>query len=251
MFLLEKNQSKVKELVSKILRILMKTFERENLNIKSWVLGWLNFLINLEKNDTSYFFSEIIVNLILFLSNTGHKELKNNAINLLNYSQKKFMISDAIHNISYDLYFIDRLLHNYVNKGFNDTQRLSTIDWTMKILKIIFEKCNSKQVSFERIEAYSKIEGILLNSIKIIIHFPECNNEQLKNLLLCYNEFLNNNFDILNQILEANCKNLKINHFQTLLDFICKNLSKSDKKTMFMLIGWAEKLFEITPHSFT
>ena len=45
------------------------------------------------------------------------------------------MISDIIWDISYNLNFVDQMLTNYIEKDFSETQRITTIDWSMKILE--------------------------------------------------------------------------------------------------------------------
>ena len=248
----DKHENKEKKVIRKILQFMQNPFERENLNVKSWVLGWLHYLINLENDSITYFFAEIVLNLILFLSKVGHKELKNNAINLLNFIQKKFLISDAIRDLNYDINFVYQLLDNYVNRDFNDTQRLYTIDWVKKILEIVFDLYEKKNLNFveKNLIANGRFDQILLNSIDIINDYPNCENNNLKHDLLEYNEFISKKFEIWNQIFEEITEN-DCNKYSELLDFVCKKMSKSNKNTLYILIEWADKLFQKTPHSFS
>lgn len=46
LFYFEKQNEDLKELINEILVFLQAPFQRENLDVKGWVLGWLKFIIN-------------------------------------------------------------------------------------------------------------------------------------------------------------------------------------------------------------
>lgn len=157
-FYFEKQTPDQRELISEILRFLQVPFQRENMEVKGWVLGWLKFIINQENNFTTQFFSTIVSNLIVFLQSYGHDELKKNTLSLLSFAQKKYLLSDMIWNVSYNLDFVHLLLENYVNKNFSETQRITTIEWCLQILKTLLGLMKQGKVRLENVSSYNKIE---------------------------------------------------------------------------------------------
>ena len=110
MFYFEKKDIDIKQVVSMILNLIKKQFERENIQVKGWVLSWLNFVINQEFREVSEFQAELVINLILYLSNSGNEELKKNTVVLLNYLKEQFFLGIQVNNINYVLNFVFHLL---------------------------------------------------------------------------------------------------------------------------------------------
>lgn len=240
LYQIETNKELTSDIISIILDCINKYFERENSNIKKWVLAWFYFLLNVD--DCRIFLSLWIhlVDMINLLSKYEDEEIINITENLIQELLNKFMKYES--SIAKDICFsmCEKLLDNYNEYELELKQQLLSLDW---IIGSFMTGVKENGSSVDGTPAAEQVEATLVKCLKLIIDNQNITESKIKEKLNVLNNSLLHSLKHSDRLLESR----KEERFGQVLDLLIARLKTADLKTIQLIIIWLDRIFELNP----
>lgn len=243
LYYLETNKEVANMLINIIVACINKYFERENSNIKKWVLAWFYFLLNIDEPNIFLSLWMHLVDLINLLPKYDDEEIINVTENLIQELLNKFKRyeSSISKNICFNL--CKRLLDNFNEYELEPNQQLLSLDWIIAS----FETGIKGDVS--SVDAYvgcNNLEDILVNCLQLIIDNQQSSDIKIKERLNTLNCVLLANLENADKLLEDK----QDNRFYNVLSLFNTKLKSADLVTIQFIIKWLERIFELNSKLF-
>lgn len=228
------------EVVDMIRGCVGKYLDREDTNVKMWVLIWFSLFLNIPEINLTNDLWKHIVSLINLLGLFEEENSRKQAEDLLSSSLESFRNNESQFDRKKILEISLELLNNHKEVSLDASQQTLSLKWLVFQLETVFRDIDDL-VEVDEID--QQLEEILLKGSTIIIeHRPE-DNKMTSSLIRELNNVLLENLEGPKKLFQKSIEN----KFHSVLHLLINRLRTADDHNINLLFDWIERIFQLNP----